>query len=543
MKSRLINRRSGLFVALILALSLMSISCGDGAAASDCDAGKIPAPRSAFSIQDGPAAQMANAVTAGVGRVVAATNGGGGRMIIVFEETHASRAGQIEIALMLLRLRKQHKLQQVSLEGAIVGDSGLSPSWFHELTADPASKWAGKQLAVKMLKDGEINSGEFSCLVWPDMQVKGNEKAAEYNVDLSDQAARSVYSYLISLVEKSMTQSQISQVNQLSRAGKNKEAIEFAFGTDPWVKERYDRLTDKGNVTSAEESVKLLQEIEARAKSSGVAIKPEDRSGLQEMTHFFQTAAQRTCTMVANTFAMCDESPGRPVALIIGAAHTPRAMELLKAGGASFAVITPNSLAENSENGTLTTAAYKRKSNKKSVDPAGTLGAYLDRRHKPPVSMGETWYKSKSELGLLATALAAAAAGGEQPPFNSLQDLLKRFRNITVDRSSFGLISKGNEVWAVCNVKANTEGGQVNLSIGGAAPPGSNNRPSMPVSDDDSDDRLERLLKKALDEARQEPPTEAESPNPGPVFVTQLTVDTKIAIAQSADVLKNFITK
>jgi len=550
MKKTIIKTRLGVLVILILALTLTSISCvdngiGEPVTANDCDASKIPVARSGFSIQEGSAAQMAKGVCEGVGRVVAAGNGQGNPIVIAFEETHASRAGQIEIAIMLLRLHKQYNLRQISLEGAIAGDPALSPTWFHELTADSNSKRAGQQLAVSMLKEGEINSGEFSALVWSDVQVKGNEKAEEYNVELSDQAASSVNHYLIGMVENSLTQSTISQINQLSREGKNKEAAALLFGSDPWVKEHYDKMTDKGNITSVEESVKILQEIEAKAKSLGITIKPEDQSGLQDMIKFFRTAAHRSCTMVANTLAMCDQSPRMPVGLIIGAAHTPRVIELLRAGDASFAVISPDSLANDSENGTLTTAAYKRKNAKKSVDPAGYLGAYLDRRHKPPVIIGQTWYKTKSEIGMLASALAAAAAGGETPPFNSLKGKLMSFHNITIDPTSFDLIRKGNEVWAICNIEADTGAGKVKLCIGGAKqppPPGGTNNQLVPDSDKERDP-LESLLLQALAKARQELENDNETPNPDPAVVTQLTTDTKIAIAQSVDVLKTVITK
>jgi hypothetical protein len=555
MKRTIIKTRFGALPVLILVLALNLISCGDNdigdpVIANDCDAGKMPVARSGFSIQDGSGAQMARDICAGVGRVIAAGSGQGNRIVIAFEETHASRAGQIEIAIMLLRLHNRYKLRQVSLEGAIVGDPALSPAWFHELTADPNSKRTGQQLAVSMLKEGEINSGEFSSLVWPDVQVKGNEKAEEYNVELSDRAASSVNHYLIGMVENSLTQSTISQINQLSREGKNKEAAALLFGSDPWVKEHYDKLTDKGNITSVEESVKILQEIEARAKSSGTTIKPEDQSGLQDMIKFFRTAAHRSCTMVANTLAMCDQSPGMPVGLIIGAAHTPGVIELLKAGDASFAIISPDSLTNGSESGTLTTAAYKRKNAKKSVDPAGYLGAYLDRRHKPPVIIGQTWYKTKSEIGVLASAMAAAAAGGETPPFNSLRGKLKSFHNIVVDSSSFDLIRKGDEVWAICIIQADTGAGKVKLCVGGAKqppPPGGTNNPRVTDSDKERDpnEGLEQLLLQALAKAKQEAQEDEEKPNPGPAVavVTQLTTDTKIGIAQSVDVLKSVITK
>jgi polyhydroxyalkanoate synthesis regulator phasin len=540
MKGPIIKTCSGSLLALILALSSISISCGDSR-----DPVKIPIARSAFTIQDGPTAQMARDISKGMGSVVAAGNGGGNRIVIAFEETHTSRAGQIEIATMLLRLHKKYNLQRVSLEGAIVGDAALTPGWFHELTTTLESNRDGQQLAVRMLKDGEINCGEFTSLVLRDVHVNGNEKAEEYNVELSDRASQAVSNHLVGLVEKSLPQSKISEINRLSNQGKEDEAADLLFGSDPWVKEHYEKLSDKGDITSVEESVKVVQEIEAKAKDSGIAIQQQDTAGLQDMIKFFKTAVQRSSTMVANTLAMCDESPKTPVGFIIGAAHTAGVLELLKAGDASFAIISPNSLSNKLKSGALTMDAYKRKNEKKSVDSRGFLGAYLNRRHKPPVVIGETWYRTKSEIGLLAIALAAAAEGGEGPPFDSLKDRFKKFRNITVDTSSFELIKKDSKVWAIGNIEADTGAGKIKLCVGGAKQPPPPNGPTSATGASEERDPYSRLLiwlTQALNEAKNET-NDKDKPDPGPAVVTQLTTDTQLAIAQSSGFMKSLITK
>lgn len=557
MKSSIIKSRFGPLLALVLAVCLISTSCGGdkeaslptAAAGGDCDINKIPIARTSFSVTDGPAAKMAREISQGVGSVIAADNGREDRIVIAFEETHNSRAGQIEIAIMLLRLYINYNLRQVSLEGAIAGDMALSPSWFHKLTADRDSSSDGQQLAVKLLKDGEINCGEFTSFVLPDVQVKGNEKAEEYNVAISDNAAKAVSDYLINIAEKSLTPAKISQIEQLFREKRIKEAADLLFGSDPWVKEHYEKLMDKTSITSVEESVKALQEIEAKAKASGINVSQEDRSGLQEMVKFFRTAGQRSCTMVANTFAMCDQSPKAPVGFIIGAAHTQKVIELLKAGGASFAVISPSSLATNLENGTLTAEAYKRKNAGKSVDPPGYLGAYLDRRHKPPVITGQKWLKTKSEVGLLSIDLAKAAAGGDKPPYDNLKERFKRFQNIVVVPGSIQPVEGNNETWLICSIKAATDSGEVELWVGGAMqppqPPGGPPGTSFidPDSERDPNKRLLKMLEESLAEAKQEKAVNIEKPNPDPSFVSKLTTKTKIGISKSGEFLKEMIRR
>lgn len=545
--------RSGSMTAFILALSLGMTSCasssitdgaGAGVASGGCDTNKIPGSRSSLTIQDGTLAQMASDVSNGAGKVIAAGNGGPGRKVIVFEETHVSRAGQIEIALMLLRLYNKYDLRHVSLEGAMLDEVSLPPKWFHELSAVPTSKRAGHEIAVRMLKDGEINCGEFASLVMPDLQVKGNERAEEYNVELSDKASRAATAYLISIAEKALSDSQLQKVKQLLTEKKSEEATDLLFNSDPWIRTRYEKLTSKTNITSTEESVKTLQEIEAKAKDIGANIDQENKSGLQEMINFFNTATKRSCTIMANTFAVSDQTGGQPVALIVGAAHTQRIVELLKAGDASYVVISPDSLASGSDTGLLTTAAYKRKSKLKSVDRPGLIGALLDARHKPGLVVGKEWFKSKSELGIGLYHLAAAAMGGDQPPFNSAKAKLRGLKNVTFDLASARTLKKDDDIWVICKVKARTDSGYVEFWAGGSKQPPPPGGIVGSGFEDPSKDRnqwflwLERRLLDVLAETRGEKAGktgEVEQPLTGHDTIKQLTTDAKITIGRTAE--------
>src|SRR5262249_836793 len=155
------------------------------------------------------------------------------------------------------------------------------------------------------------------------------------------------------------------------------------FGSDPWVKEHYDRL-NSNETLSAEDTLKLLDEIQTKASQVGADLENKDRSDMKQEVAFFRAAVARSCTMVKNALALADSQTDQgPVSLIVGAAHTARVANLLKTSNVPYAVISPESLYSHSKVGNLTMHAYLRKEKQGSVDTAGQLGAFLDQRHKP----------------------------------------------------------------------------------------------------------------------------------------------------------------
>src|SRR5215213_2984457 len=160
--------RQALTLTLILSLLQFSVSCGNSQSEetptpnstldtpSTVECGSVPPSRSTFSIQDGPATQIATKVADGVGKVVASGQGSSNRTIFIIEETHGSRLAQMEIALMLWRLQKDQGLRQISLEGAFTAKGDLPATWFHKST-DAASDRTHQEVALTLLKEGEIS--------------------------------------------------------------------------------------------------------------------------------------------------------------------------------------------------------------------------------------------------------------------------------------------------------------------------------------------------------------------------------------------------
>lgn len=434
---------------------------------------------------------------------------------MVFEETHTSRAGQLEIALMLMRLHDQHKLRHISLEGAVFDKGELPAKWFHDLPDSKEAVQEKERVAVQLLGEGEISSAEFMALTFPDTQVRGNETAEEYNVEMSKNSSAAPLYYLVAIAEKSATQTQIRQFNGLMQEKKQKEALDLLLRADPWVYERYQKLTDRTNFPSSEELIVIYKEIEAKADSGSAQIDAEARSGMRDAKNFFVTASKRSCTMVRNTLAMCDAAPKSPVALIIGAAHTAKVVELLKAGKVSYAVISPNSLVEKSERGDLLLTAYDRKLEQQSVDAPGLLGAFLSARRKPTSILDKQWFQAKAELYLIARLLANAAAGGDKPPFKNLDAQLNALTAIKVDPASYQVVKVGDQNRVLFKVTARIDDANPNRTVdiwGGGwkqppGPPPINPPNSGQFSDPDDGKRpvtLEGMLEEKLELVKQE---------------------------------------
>ena len=396
----------------------------------------IPPTTTPVSLTEAPVtvASIAEDITADVGQIVTVVEGSPDQIIIVFEETHVSPAGQIQIAIMLNRLYETYDLRHIRLEGAIAADGVLDASWFHH----PPPFSAGDRIRdredaiVQLLEDGEISSAEMMALIYADAEVAGIEKKEEYDVELPEGAASATTIYLYQIAAPGLTQSEINKANDLINQDKILEAVEFIISTDEFTKEVYARLNAPDVILSVKELVEIIDEIEARAAEVEADITPEDKANLEALRTFYQTASLRGHTMVTNVLALVEKSPGVPVAMTIGAAHS-EVSDLFADADVSFAVIRPNSLAENREEGDLSFKAYDRKLLQLSVDPPGSLGPLLDGRRKPRPVIGEVWLKSKAEMYLLITRIARAFAQGQLPPFEeALSDVLPGLRNVTL---------------------------------------------------------------------------------------------------------------
>jgi hypothetical protein len=540
--------RQVLVPGFALMLLLLHTSCGasqsgqttlsNPTSVEACNPDSIPPPRSAFTIEEGPITQIAAEVGKGVGKIIASGQGSKNRTIYVFEEKHDSRIGQLEIALMLWRLQKNQGLRQISLEGAFAADGDLPAKWFHDLTGSATAQQTGRETALSLLREGEINSAEFIALAQPAVHVKGNEIKSEYNVEPSK--TNSALGYLVGIAEKSLTPSDARRVNDLIGAKNIEEALKVIFSNDPWSKDRYQKLYGD-NIASTEESVAILREIDKKAKDLGINLASQQEVGFNEDLNFYQTASKRSCTIVKNTLAMMDATSAAPMALIIGAAHTPKVVELIKAAQFNYVVISPLSLVTPTTASKMTGPMYSRKSNLKSIDDERMLGALLDGRKKPPTVLWKKWFQSKAEIYASTDLIVAAAARKEQIPSDVIRKELQPLQAIEIDWSSIKISKEGNQVRVIYKVTAQTSDTDpkktVTIWVGGwmqpPTPPG-----EPPVSPSSPDDDFERLILAALDEDRKKRPIDNPTTPPGKVAVVQLSTKTRAAFSTDPALLQ-----
>src|SRR5262249_28111480 len=125
-----------------------------------------------------------NTAARDVGKVVAIREVAGSPGVVVFQERHGSQRGQVEIALMLDRLYEAHGLRNLGQEGVFTADGQINSSWYHPSLQIGHPLNQRQKVAVQVLSEGEISSGEAMALLYSDFAVHGLEKAVEYNVDI-----------------------------------------------------------------------------------------------------------------------------------------------------------------------------------------------------------------------------------------------------------------------------------------------------------------------------------------------------------------------
>jgi hypothetical protein len=395
-------------------------------------------------------ADVAAAIAEGVGTIKSSFAEGSTGPVYVFEEFHTSRVGQLEIAVMLVRLREQFAVKRVGLEGAIRSPRALDATWFHHAGGDggPAER---EDVAVRMLAEGEISSAEFLALLFPDEEVYGTEVADLYNRD-SDIEGDATTGYLVSIAEKNaqqnLSQPDIQNLNRLIQQGKRREAIELLIDSDPWTREQYAAVkkinADNAGATSCEAMEQRVRGLQTRADEMGVSIDAKIRKTADDTIDFYQTCQRRSLAMVNRMAELTAAPPGTSAAMIIGAAHTEGVMRLLRERNVSFVVIAPRGL--NPKAGSLTNEQFRRKTEGMWARTSpGTLGLLLNAPaaatgqqgdRKPPPIIETATARSYASAQLAGMLIAMAARDRKRVP-EDIWDRIKDLPEFTADRESF----------------------------------------------------------------------------------------------------------
>ena len=443
-------------------------------------------------------------VSSGVGKVGDVKAGADGRRICVLEEKHTSVLGQIEIALMLLRLHEQQGLRHILLEGLTKDRKFPNTQWLQRI-GGPDDGDVRNQILVGLLRDGEISGVELIAMAFPDVVVTAADDPAAYAVELTRKGgvASTIYLYKIGL--KSARPEHYARIQQLSQQQKIDELIEYVVSLDGWAKQRYEQEKDGRRNISVEQLLRESEELEAHAKSVGAEITDAERGAMSEMRAFYEAADLRSKVMVETTLGMDQSIP--LMALNIGAAHTEGVLRRLAEAKATYGLLTPVSLEQNLENGELSYEAYERKGSKQSAAWTGYgLGSLLDGRKKPPPDADEPWLISDSH-GRAAMIFIVRGLNDPDFPSEGLKKKVNALDQVKVDWGSLRR-TKGTDEVRVSLTFNGKRGAEVISAWGKRTP--------LPVGDQATRRSLEEELLASREAVAKEQGKREKPKQPGP---------------------------
>jgi len=186
--------------------------------------------------------EMAKTASQGVGDVSQSGSGKTGAPIIVLEEVHNSRVGQIEHAITLVQLYQQFGLRHIGLEGYLKNKPRIDTGWFFK-TAKGLSIASRNGVAVRMLREGEISGVEVMALLFSDVTICPIELEKNYPQQLSKEASIAPVIYLLKIAQQSLREEHVPTLQRIQtelkglESQKEKEALLHFGGSgdrDSW---------------------------------------------------------------------------------------------------------------------------------------------------------------------------------------------------------------------------------------------------------------------------------------------------------------------
>lgn len=404
--------------------------------------------------------EMLEDAAAGVGGVDASRGGDAARRVCVLEERHTSVAGQLEAAVMLLRMHERYGLRHIAVEGLTTDKPSPSTNWFRQL-GGPEDEELRQELLAGFLREGEISAAELMTLAYPDVVVHAVDNPSDYALELTPRAGVAPAHYLYKIGLKSIRPEHHPRLRQFSRRHRVAEMVEYVISLDGWARGRREAMRREGIETPVEQTLRELDEIEARAGSVSAEITADERAAMSDARAFFEAAARRSAAMVSVVRGL--DPSARTVVLNLGAAHTQAVSRLLGEAGATYAVLSPTSLSEGGGRGEMSRESFERKGRALSVAWTNRgLGSLLDGRKKPLPVADKTWFKAAAQLRF-ATVLIARARLGPEFPRSELRRKIDALDHVRVEWDSVRQVGSDKlfmattlgergwtEVWGYC---------------------------------------------------------------------------------------------
>ena len=385
------------------------------------------------------AIDIAKQVALNVGEVDNASAQMSGKPIIIIDETHNSRAGQIQEAIIIERLYKVHGLLDISLEGYLFTEPKLTSKWY--VYASKGNKRASVSVAVQLLKTGEINAAEFLKLIHENISIHPIEKREDYQQDINNQKGDIVRIYLLKIafdsvndtIKKNPSLAQeifasqkklknlIEEFQEIEKGSNTKlidrkrnevtiaysEYQELILATDSWAKNKYDehkRLWAATNSPSLRGALKISKEIYKRANDLGIKISPDEKVTMKNRISLLSERDKASITMANSVINNAKKTGNKPLAMIIGKGHTAEIVDELKKSTFSYASITPLAIKgqKGGYNSDIPWEMFLQKYKKKSLYTDGFFDRLLQNFEdtalkKPRVVLNEPWLQAKAE--------------------------------------------------------------------------------------------------------------------------------------------------
>lgn len=430
--------KAPIFLSLVVTVSLF-LGCGKSEQGNSQSLSQLSSEGPRLPKNDASAGsslpsvqEIASVIVEGVGKISSVDDSGKKGQVIVFEEYHTSKTGQLQIATMLLRLHEQFGMRIIGLEGALKSNRPLDASWFHNLV--PPDKARSKEdIALRLLTEGEINSAEFMAMVDDGIQVHGLEVPEEYNIELAADG-NPTGAYLIGIAEKNLSQSDIIRINNLLKNGDNDSAFEIIRNSDPWVKNEFEWLANEG-IFSLRDMVSRLKQVRSKARAKGVVVDQKIEDSFDNMLNFYEVADQRSDTMTRSIASLVKDHGEQPLSMIIGAAHSKEVREALENAGIAHAVLRPRDF--NPELGSLSVDDFTRKSEGGLARiEEGTLGRLLNGLRKPKPILETTTAKSLGSAYYVVEIVSEAKRRGLVVP-TDIKEELRDLPELEIDWDSF----------------------------------------------------------------------------------------------------------
>lgn len=361
---------------------------------------------------------IADDISKDMGSVLRTCAGSEGR-VIVFEEYHNSRIGQVEIATMLTRLHRRYSMNQIGLEGSVDTGNPLPP--YLPVAADPDAR---HKFLRKQLTTLEISGVEYVSARWPNIKVFGTEKADEYDVLPGGGGEMTALLYLA----QTMASEEKLGVLLAALKKQDRESMIAALGDcHPWIAKHMPNPGDKS--FSMQNEVANLREIIAKVETLPTEVQAKVMPDLKKSLHFYEIAETRSSTMAAAVARMAATANGEPVAMIIGAAHSEKVMTELEQKGISAALISPKHLEGKDDKAGMEAFGLKS-GGLLPGDEEGSLARILNeakkassRNRKPPPSIGDRKRDGHASAIYAAVLAAELARKGDKFPDAVIEQL------------------------------------------------------------------------------------------------------------------------